>query len=85
MSNSALLAWVLVGFVSAAAFHLSAGLVHHRYQQIAPPQSADRNGHIHHRRPPSIWASLGRGPFVNVWGSVPLPGGFRLGHSLTRW
>lgn len=71
-----------VGFILYGGYHLGAGKTHYRYQQLAPPR-ASGNGHAHRR--PNVWASLGRGPYVNAWGSIPLPGGFRLGHSLTRW
>jgi hypothetical protein len=76
--TTAVVFWVTfaIGFFGYCLFHLGAGATHYRYQQIPPPGG---RGH----RKPNVWASLGRGPYVRMWGSVPLPGGFRLGHSLT--
>jgi hypothetical protein len=47
--------------------HGGAGATHHRYQRAMG-------------RKPRLFASLGRGAFV--WGSLPLPGGFRVGRRL---
>jgi hypothetical protein len=50
-----------------AAFHLGSGHAHYRHHRG------------HGRRGIGIyWNSVGRGP----WVSIPLPGGFRVGHRL---
>lgn len=58
---------VIVGLIT---FWLGHGHANYRHARTC------RSGH----RRPSLFASLGRGPFV--WGSVPVGGGFRLGHRL---
>jgi hypothetical protein len=58
---------IIAGLVIYAAFHLGAGHAHYRHQRA------------HGRRGVSVyWNSARRGP----WVSVPLPGGFRVGHRL---
>lgn len=57
---------VIVAAVLVGA-HFGAGATHHRYQRAMG-------------RKPRLFASLSRGAFV--WGSLPLPGGFRIGHRL---
>jgi hypothetical protein len=53
---------IVVGYL---LFHLGAGHTHHRYARA-------------HGLRPSLYRSLGRGPYA----SVRLPGGFRVGHRL---
>jgi hypothetical protein len=74
---------IIAGCLLYLGFHFGAGLTHHRYQQLAPPQARNVGSGYSHRKL-NVWASLGRGPYVNMWGSIPLPGGFRLGHNLLR-
>ena len=59
---------VVIAIVAALvylAFHVGAGSTHHRYRKAAGLR-------------PSLYWSLGRGPYA----SVRLPGGFRVGHRL---
>ena len=57
----------------ALGFHGGSGVAHYRHFRNG---CAAGRGH----RRPSVWASLGRGPYVRL--SVPLPGGFRISHRL---
>ena len=66
-----LIAGLVLGL--ALGFHGGSGVAHYRHQRSRC--DATRS----HRRP-SLWASLGRGPYVRL--SVPLPGGFRISHRL---
>jgi len=69
----------IAGGLIYLAFHFGAGHAYYRHAKAAPqPQGR------HHGPQPrvSIWASLARGPYIGAWGSIPLPGGFRLGHKL---
>jgi hypothetical protein len=67
-----LLLSVVFGVVLYLAVHLSAGHAHYRHQKAGCAAA----GH----RAPSLWASLGRGPYVYL--STPIGGGFRLGHGM---
>jgi hypothetical protein len=67
-------AGVAIGLVAVyIAFHAGSGAAHYRHQR------AGCAGTVRRRRP-SVWASLGRGPYVRL--SVPIGGGFRLTHKL---
>ncbi len=60
-----MLTLILVIVVGYALFHLGAVHTHHRYQRA-------------HGLHPSLYWSLGRGPYA----SVRLPGGIRAGHRI---
>jgi hypothetical protein len=65
---------IIIGVIAGIiiGFHTGSGHAHYRHQKAGCARTS--------RRRPSLWAALGRGAFV--WLSVPVGGGFRLGHRL---